>query len=122
MQSSYLLGRAEPSQRTALIESVASVADDYCAIVEKYYENAGYVRGRQKHSLEQHLEWVVRFQVQCETMTEIAASQSVEVSAVSKAINEFLKLIGLQKRPDAKQGRRLGSKNRRPSILRDLGR
>jgi|GEM_PF-2831792 len=80
-----------------------------------------------KPKLQEHIEWAVKYQVGGEGLLQIGSSIRAEgggihPSTVSRAVDEALSLIGLQKRSDAKPGRRYGRKNRTPRILHDLGR
>jgi hypothetical protein len=57
------------------------------------------------------------------TVSEVANSPLVEASSVSRAVDEILSLVGIQKRVDLKRGRVVGSKTQRPiesSTLRSL--
>jgi len=83
---------------------------------------------REKPKLNEHLGHTVRYQIpdrklNALTLTKIAKRAWLRESAISKAINECLSLIGLDKRPDTRGGRRLGSKNSYTShILNSLAR
>lgn len=119
------LKHVEASQRRATVESIVRNVEAYCAKVEKCYLGANYVRAKEKRNLKEHLRWAVRFQVQNQTLSEIAESDRVEVQAVRQAVYGLLNHIRLEKRSDAKRGRILGNKNKRPEesiILRRLGR
>jgi len=81
----------------------------------------------EKPKLKEHLRHTVRYQIpdrkqNALTLTKIAQRARLRESAISKAINECLILIGLQKRPDTRGGRKFGSKNSCASqILNSLG-
>ncbi|HBB97275.1 MAG TPA: hypothetical protein DC054_18005 [Blastocatellia bacterium] len=79
----------------------------------------------EKRSLAHHLEWTVRVQIYGEKVSDIAKSANVKDPAVSKAVGETLRLIGLKKRAAVRRGRVRGSKNKlspTAAILRGLGR
>ncbi len=87
----------------------------------------GLVEVTEKPKLLQHIEWAVRYQVASQNLSQIGSTfpgseSGVEPSTVSRAVDEVLSLIRLQKRPDAKPGRIPGRKNKQPKVLRDLGR
>ena len=80
----------------------------------------GLVKIRRKPKLNEHLLWTVEYQVSPgKGLAEIAEA---DPSTISRAINDSLSLIGLDKRPDAKPGRTLGRKNKYDKNLADLGR
>lgn len=96
------------------------VAAQYCEQVEDCYEAAGYVRCKadEKRRLDQHLEWTVRFQLTGEGLDNIAqTADEIEKSTVLRAVYDLLRMIDLEKRADAKPGRRHGSKNTAPKAL-----
>lgn len=81
----------------------------------------------EKPKLLPHIEWAVKYQLGGQSLSQIGSTVrgsagGVEPSTVSRAVEEVLSLIGLKKRPDAKPGRSLGRKGKRPQILRNLGR
>ena len=117
---------AKPKQN-ALADSVRAAAEDYCREVNDVYEGSQLKRTSddQKRNFERHLEWTVRVQVKGDRVSKVADSASVEASSVSRAVDEILGLVGIQKRTDLKRGRVRGSKNQRPleaRILRSLAR
>lgn len=81
-----------------------------------------------KSELFRHLKWTIQYQVpgpglSTVTLASIAKRSRVWESAVSKAVNEILQLIGLEKRLVKRGGRKLGSKNSYATkILHGLGR
>lgn len=82
----------------------------------------------EKHKLRQHLQWTVEYQVCGNTLREIAepanselGNNQFDLSTIQRGVDGILRLIALKRRPDAKQGRRRGSKNKQ-SILTQLGR
>jgi hypothetical protein len=116
---------AKPKQN-AIADSVQAAAEHYCRDVNEVYERSHFKRTSddQKRNLARHLEWTVRVQVIGDTVSEVADSALVEASSVSRAVDEILRLVGIQKRTDLKRGRVVGSKNQRPlemDTLRSLG-
>ena len=80
-----------------------------------------------KPKLQEHIEWAISYQVGGQSLSQIASSirsgeGGLQASTVLRAVEDVLSLLGIPKRSDAKQGRKKGSKNRRPRILRKLGR
>lgn len=100
------------------------IAGAYCEKVERSYEGAGYSRCRndEKRKLDQHLEWTVRFQVRGESLDDIVATGDIEKSTVFRGVNDMLRLIDLEKRADAKRGRRVGSRNKESKVTRRIRR
>ena len=113
---------AKPKQN-ALADSVQATAEEYCRKVNDVYERSQFKRTSddQKRNLARHLEWTVRVQVKGDTVSEVANSALVEASSVSRAVDEILSLIGIQKRVDLKRGRVVGSKTQRPIESSTLG-
>lgn len=97
--------------------------------VEQCYEQAGYIRCKagEKRKLDQHLEWTVKFQVFRKSLDDIAttagneAAGGVEKSTVMSGVYDILRLMGLEKRSDAKRGRRSEASTHTKTI-REVGR
>ena len=121
-----VLKHSTKPKQNALADSVQAAAEVYSREVNKVYERSHFKRtsNDQKRNFDRHLEWTVRVQVKGDTVSEVSDSALVEASSVSRAVDEILGLIGIQKRAGLKRGRVLGSKNQRPletGILRSLG-
>ena len=119
-----LLRHGKRSQR-AFADTILRVVSNYCDEVEKCHENPNFQRrtSNEKRNLARHFEWTIRFQVNLETLARIAESAGVNnPSSVSRAVDNVLSQIGLEKRTDATPGRIQGSRNQRAPILRSLGR
>lgn len=111
-----------PRIRRKLLSITQTAAEEYCDEVEKHYKAAGWEKIRDRKEIRKHLSWAVRFQVNKETFSSIAESEDVTVPAVTKAIEQVLELVGIQKREDSKRGRRLGQRESiRSKTLRQLG-
>jgi hypothetical protein len=116
IQEHPILRHSAKPKQNALADSVQAAAEDYCRKVNEVYERSQFKRTSedQKRNLDRHLEWTVRVQVKGDSVTEVADSALVEASSVSRAVDEILGLVGIQKRADLKRGRVPGSKNQRP--------
>ena len=117
-----ILKHAEASQRAAFIESIIAAARKYCDESEKAL---ALPRSVEKRNLPKHVAWTVRFQVKGQTLEEVATDANVEESAVSQAVKDILRRIGLNSRTRGKRGRSSGSKTKDPrtsKIRRRLGR
>lgn len=105
-------------------------AQAYCSAVEQCYAKAGYPRCKagEKRKLRLHLEWAVRFQVCGESLENIANSigemvaGGIEKSTVLRGVYDLLRLIDLEKRADARRGRRAGSKSKESRTIRQTRR
>ncbi|WP_171644243.1 hypothetical protein [Paenibacillus phytorum] len=77
---------------------------------ENLLEQQGYIKSKEKRNLE-HFEWLVRFQVQCWSLKEIADYYSEESNeilsedTISRGIKSTAELIYLILRPGNKPGR-----------------
>ncbi len=96
-----LLNRARRPTRRSYVESIINSTDDYCDHVESSLESAGFPRGEQKRQAMRHIEWAVKATVLGETQTAISrdaqlSGDDVSPQAVSKAIDQVLKAIGLR--------------------------
>jgi hypothetical protein len=126
IQEDPILRHGTKPKQNALADSVQVAAEDYSREVNEVYERSRFKRTSddQKRNLDRHLEWTVRVQVNGDSVTEVADSALVKGSSVSRAVDEILGLVGIQKRADLKRGRVPGSKNQRPleaGIRRSLG-
>jgi len=120
-----ILRHGKPSHRMAFVETIQTAVSKYCDEVEKCHEIPAFRRrtSNEKRNLRQHLEWSVRYQVNRDTLAEIAEAAGVNnPSSVSRAVDNILCQIGLEKRSDARPGRTRGSRNQTSPILRSLGR
>jgi hypothetical protein len=121
-QADPLLRLGEPSQRAAFIQTVVTRVDAYCSDVERFYEQIGYVRCKQKRKLREHLQWAVEYQIQGRGWTEIAEKHDVTVQGVEQAVTQLFKAADLPLRTSP-QGRPPGSKESvEASVRRKLGR
>jgi hypothetical protein len=120
-----ILRHGKPSHRRAFVDTIQTAVSKYCDEVEKCHEIPAFRRrtSNEKRNLTQHLEWSVRYQVNRDTLAEIAKAAGVNnPSSVSRAVDNILCQIGLEKRSDARPGRTRGSRNQTSPILRSLGR
>lgn len=120
-----ILRHGKVSHARAFVETIQAAISKYCDEVEKCHEIPDFRRrtSNEKRNLTQHLEWTVRYQVNRDTLAEIAKAAGVNnPSSVSRAVDNILCQIGLEKRSDARPGRALGSRNQTSPILRSLGR
>ena len=113
-------------QRAHIKARIVREAEKYCDGVEQAHKRAGYPRCRvdEKRNLDRDLLWTVRLQLKVanETASDIAKLDGVATSTVLRQVQDILDEIGLERRPDIRQGRRHGSKNSVQSkILRELG-
>ena len=66
---------------------------------------------KKRRQLDRNLRWTIQYQLDStKTLAEIAGNIK-KISKVQRAIDDSLSLLGLAKRPDAKPGRKLGSRN-----------
>jgi len=78
------------------------------------------VKIKKRTQLSRNLKWTIDYQLYpSRTLAEIA-NGIVDQSVVAKAIDDCLGLLALHKRPDAKRGRKLGTSNRYPIVLKNL--
>ncbi len=120
-----ILRHGKPSHRRAFVDTIQTAVSTYCDEVESCHEIPAFRRrtSNEKRNLGQHLEWSVRYQVNRDTLAEIAKAAGVNnPSSVSRAVDNILCQIGLEKRSDARPGRTRGSRNQTSPILRSLGR
>jgi hypothetical protein len=120
-----ILRHGKLAQRRAFVNTILTAVSKYCDEVEKCHEIPDFRRrtSNEKRNLAQHLEWTVRYQVNRETLAEIAKTAGVNnPSSVSRAVDNILCQIDLEKRSDARPGRTQGRRNQTSPILRSLGR
>lgn len=116
------LSKAQPRKR--FIESILYKIEDYCRKVEKHFElQPDWQRTKQTEIRWRNAKWAVKFQVEKLSYSDIARDSNVSTSTVKRGVDEILSLIGLDKRPDSKRGRKQGSKNSYTAkIISGLGR
>lgn len=106
------------------------LAEAYCFEVAQCYEQVGNSRCKagEKRKLDQHLEWTVQFQVFRKSLDDIAttagdeAAGGVEKSTVMAGVYDILRLIGLERRSDARRGRRLGRTRKQTKTISEVRR
>lgn len=72
----------------------------YKAQVESIYRANGWAVGPDRQKAEQHLEWLVQFQVTGTRYVDIAGTADVDDSTVRRGVRSFAKLLGLTLRAD----------------------
>jgi hypothetical protein len=116
-----ILSKGKRLRKTALIDSISEVANQYCESIIKLYEQKNYRRIRERPSAALHIEWLVDFQINKIRLKEIAEDSRVDIRAVTKAVKNSLKILELKKRT-ANKGRPRGSTDtkKRPLIVRHI--
>ena len=125
IRANSLLSLGKPNKAGHFIDSVLDAAEEYCREVEERYVACNWSRCLQneRRNLAEHLGWLVRFQVCGHSFNQIAESENIEQSSVSRAVRELLDDLPLDKRPNSGPGRRLGQKESpQAKIRRKLGR
>jgi hypothetical protein len=120
IESQPILSNSKLPQRNSFLDSILEKAEKYCAEVEAAHQQEAWVRQDELREQKEHVKWAVQFQVLEKSFSEIAETENVSVSTVSRAVNNILELIGLNRRPETGPGRKKGSRTRSP-ILSRLG-
>jgi hypothetical protein len=112
-----LFSHLSPKTKMAVVEELIKKFDNYCDQVLDAYLCQVDERGCQlwkltntKADFARNIDWAVNFQVLGESFNQIAMANEVEASTVKRAVEDTLRLIGLQKR-EARRGRPKGSKD-----------
>ena len=124
-------------RKRGLVSSVLEIANSYCDKVEKAQRSRGLRRVRFSKNIKRNLLWSVEFQILGKTYTAIANDYSLQqaqkagdettaeinITTVKRAVENTLKFIGLEKRPDSGPGRKRGTFDAAQArITRQLGR
>lgn len=117
-----------PQTQKSVLKDLMLKVNEYCDRVLKAYlsqkdDTGEYLwrRSDTKAELARNLKWTVMFQIHERTFSQIAKLHKVEVSTVSREIDNVLNTIGLKRR-DVPRGRTKGAKespdSRRQSMKR----
>ncbi len=104
----YFMDEAPDLSRLTRSEAERTITETFRVYLESYldrlavdYKEQGWEVGKQRRAADKHLEWLVRFQVLCESMSRIAqavppiASRTTPRETVGKAVREVAELIDL---------------------------
>lgn len=124
-------------RKRGLVNSVLQIANSFCNKIEKAQRSRGLRRVRFSKNIERNLLWSVEFQILGKTYTSIAndyalqqsqksgdgTTAEINITTVKRAVENTLKLIGLEKRPDSGPGRKRDTFDAAQArITRQLGR
>lgn len=108
-----LLVVARTKEKRAFRDSIMEKVEQYCEEVENWFKkNQGWLSAKMKNNLDRNLGWAVKVQIIGITASQISEEEEMDISTVTRAVEDILSLIELPRSLDFKQGRKPGPRAR----------